>query len=60
MRPHDEILSLGDREALARWEAMCTDCRGTQEEVLKGISHSVTEMSLRFPSATRLSQSTVR
>lgn len=37
MRPHDEILSLGDREALARWEAMCADCRGTQEEVLKGI-----------------------
>ena len=37
MRPHDEILSLGDREALARWEAMCSDCRGTQESVLAGI-----------------------
>ena len=37
MRPHEEILSLGDRDALARWEGMCSDCRGTQEAVLMGI-----------------------
>ena len=37
MRPHDEILSLSDREAMARWNSMCSDCRGTQEAVLMGI-----------------------
>lgn len=37
MRPHDEILSLGDREAVVRWGEMCSDCRGTQEAVLAGI-----------------------
>lgn len=37
MRPHDEILSLSETEALARWEAMCSDCLGIQERTLMGI-----------------------
>ena len=43
MRPHDEILSLGDRDAIGRWTEMCSDCRGTQEAVLMGILEAASD-----------------
>ena len=35
--PYETILQLGGADAVAAWEGMCGDCRGTQERVLRSI-----------------------